>query len=102
MDLTNIRPQMEVVGSDGGHVGTVDHVEHNRIKLTRSDREAGGRHHFLAQEMVAKVEGNTVRLACTAEEARRAWQAEGGGMGDAATGTGGQSTAHAPGRDPAR
>ncbi len=33
----DIREHMEVIGSDGVHVGRVDRVEGGRIKLTRSD-----------------------------------------------------------------
>ncbi|MCB4822189.1 DUF2171 domain-containing protein [Roseicella aerolata] len=104
MDLSNIRHGMEVVGADGQPLGSVDHVEHNRIKLRRNDPGAGGQHHWLPQDMIAKVDGNTVRLTMPAEQARRAWQGgaaespagEGrAGMGDAQTGTGGQSMAHA-------
>jgi hypothetical protein len=105
MDLGNIRPQMEVVGSDGGHLGTVDHVDHNRIKLRRNDPGAGGQHHWLAQEMIAEVDGNTVRLTMPAAQARQSWQGEAAvqspsgadapaGMGGPHTGTGGQSMAH--------
>jgi hypothetical protein len=39
----NIRERMEVVGSDGRHVGTVDHLDGNdRIKLTRDDSATAG------------------------------------------------------------
>jgi len=76
MDLGNIRPRMDVVGSDGEHLGTVDHVEHNRIKLRRNDPASGGQHHWLPQEMIASVDGNTVRLAMPAGQARRSWQGE--------------------------
>ena len=111
MDLGNIRPQMEVVGSDGEHLGTVDHVEHNRIKLRSNDPAAGGQHHWLAQEMIAKVDGNTVRLTVPAAQARQSWEGEAGSrtggdgssatMGGPSTGTGGQSMAHQD-RDPGR
>lgn len=104
MDLSNIRPQMAVVGSDGQHVGTVDGVEHNRIKLTRRDTAAGGQHHWLPQDVIDRVEGDEVRLTLPAAEAWAAWQGEAAvqspmpegkaGMGDSATGTGGQSMAH--------
>lgn len=77
MDLGNIRPRMDVVGSDGEHLGTVDHVEHNRIKLRRNDPAAEGQHHWLAQDTIASVDGNTVRLAVPASQARRSWQGEG-------------------------
>ena len=76
MDLGNIRPGMDVVGSDGGHVGTVDHVDHNRIKLQRNDTASGGQHHWLAQDMIASVDGNAVRLAMPASQARQSWQEE--------------------------
>ena len=33
----DIREHMEVIGADGVHLGTVDHVEDDRIKLTRAD-----------------------------------------------------------------
>ena len=33
-DTSGIREHMEVIGADGVHLGTVDHVEDHRIKLT--------------------------------------------------------------------
>ena len=39
-DTAKIREHMEVLGSDGQHVGTVDKVEGQRIKLTKSDPAA--------------------------------------------------------------
>jgi len=43
MDYSDhIREHMEVVGSDGKHIGTVDHVEGSRLKLTKSDPSSGG------------------------------------------------------------
>ena len=76
MDLGNIRPQMEVVGSDGEHIGTVDHVAHNRTKVRGNDPASGGQHHWLAQDAIASVDGNTVRLAMPASQARQSWQGE--------------------------
>src|ERR1700720_141848 len=37
------QPGMDVIGADGVHVGTVDRVEHGRIKLARAD-SGEGRH----------------------------------------------------------
>ncbi len=70
-DLSTIREHMAVVGSDGQPVGTVDGVEVDRIKLTRASNPAGheGHHHYLAADMVAGVEGGTVRLNTTAASA---------------------------------
>ena len=73
---------MEVVGSDGQHVGTVDKVEGDRIKLTKNDPQAGGQHRYIPLDTVESVEQNTVQLNLTAEEARE--EATGGNtMGQA-------------------
>ena len=40
MEASNIAPHMNVLGSGGVHVGTVDRVEGDRIKLTRTDSPA--------------------------------------------------------------
>jgi hypothetical protein len=45
-----IKAHMEVVGSDGVHVGTVDGVEEHRIKLIKKDSGEGahaGHHHYI-------------------------------------------------------
>ena len=56
-----IKEHMEVVDSAGTHVGTVDEVEDNRIKLTRSDSNDRA-HHFLDWETVDRIEDNRVYL----------------------------------------
>ena len=64
----NIRDQMEVVGSDGGHVGTVDHLEgRDRIKLARND-SFDGKHHFIPTDWVDHVD-KSVHLNKPADEA---------------------------------
>lgn len=70
----NIAEHMEVVGSDGEHVGTVDKVEGDRIKLTKDDRSSGGQHHMIAMDMVDKVMDNRVRLNQTATDTMASWQ----------------------------
>jgi hypothetical protein len=89
-DVAQIKEHAEVVGSDGQHVGTVDKVEGNQIKLTKNDQNAHGQHHVIPLDMVASVEGNTVRLNKSADEAKQQWhtQEEGGGNA-AATGASG-------------
>ena len=84
-DPSQIREHMEVVGSDGGHVGTVDKVEGQRIKLTRTDPAAGGEHHYLHLDMVASVEGGAVRLTRTAAQAIDEWGVEAVGGGPASS-----------------
>jgi hypothetical protein len=61
---------MEVVGADEVHVGTVDSVEGNRIKLTRPDSGShSGHHHYVSGGLVAAVEGNRVRLSANGDAA---------------------------------
>jgi hypothetical protein len=73
--VENIREHMEVLGSDGAHVGTVDHLEGaNRIKLTKSDPKAGGQHHFISVDWVDHVDQH-VHLNKTSGEAMKMWQA---------------------------
>lgn len=68
----DIKEQMEVIGADGVHVGTVDRVDGNRIKLTLKDSGEGsheGHHHFISRGLVADVEGDQVRLSAKADVA---------------------------------
>lgn len=68
----DIKEQMEVIGADGVHLGTVDRIEGDRIKLTKADSGEGsheGHHHFISRGLVADVEGNQVRLSANADVA---------------------------------
>jgi hypothetical protein len=68
----NVREHMEVIGADGVHVGTVDRIEGDRIKLTKADSGSGsheGHHHFISRGLVAEVEGDKVRLSANADVA---------------------------------
>jgi hypothetical protein len=76
VDIQAIQEQMAVVGADGEHVGTVDKVEDDQIKLTRKDPTARGQHHYIPVSWVASVEG-AVRLNVTSQEAIQGWQSEG-------------------------
>ncbi len=69
----DIRKDMEVVGSDGSRVGTVDGVEYGEIKLTRKD-SMDGQHHFIPTDSVESIDGNKVMLSQTAEQARQTWR----------------------------
>ena len=67
-----VREHMEVIGADGVHVGTVDRVEGDKIKLTKKDGGEGshrGHHHTIPMALVAEVEGNKVRLSANADVA---------------------------------
>ena len=73
--LSKVAEHMEVVGSDGEHVGTVDKVRGDRILLTKNDADAGGHHHSIPSRWVESVEGK-VALNKSAAEAKRQWQDE--------------------------
>ena len=64
---------MEVVGSDGSHVGTVDCTSGDSIILTKSDPNARGHHHRIPCGWVESVDSK-VALNITAEEAMRRWR----------------------------
>lgn len=77
-DLSQIKEHMEVIGADGVHVGTVDHLDGDRIKLTKKDSSAdvegadgkhAGHHHYVSVGLVADIEGNQVRLSATGANA---------------------------------
>jgi hypothetical protein len=70
---SEIREHMEVVGADGEHVGTVDHLEGQRLKLTKSDPNAKGQHHFLGLDQVDHIEEGKVCLNISAERAMQTW-----------------------------
>ena len=75
----NIREHMEVIGADGVHVGTVDRVEGDRIKLTKADSGMGsheGHHHYIPKSLVAGVEGDRVRLSANAAVAAEDFEEE--------------------------
>ena len=68
----DIRENMEVIGADGIHVGTVDRLEGDRIKLIKGDSGTGsheGHHHYISRGLVAEVEGDKVRLSANADVA---------------------------------
>ena len=71
-DLSKIKEHQEVVGADGVHVGKVDKVEGDRIKLMKADSGQGshkGHHHYISGGLVAAVEGDKVRLSANAANA---------------------------------
>jgi hypothetical protein len=78
-DLSQIREHMEIVGADGVHIGTVDKVEGNRLKLTKADSGShGDHHHYIAAGLIAAVEGDRVRLSANGDAAVLLEEEEGG------------------------
>ena len=66
IEASQISEHMEVVGSDGQHVGTVDKL---CLKLTKKDPTAQGQHHILPLEAVASVQGGKLMLSMPAAQA---------------------------------
>jgi len=73
--LHRVNEHMEVVGSDGSHVGTVDKVRGDRILLTKSDGDAGGHHHSIPSRWIQSVD-DKVTLRKSAAEAQAHWRDE--------------------------
>ena len=74
VDIGQIQEHANVIGADGVHVGTVDHVEGDRIKLTKNDSPQaqdgeGAKHHYISIGLVAEIEDGTVRLSATGANA---------------------------------
>lgn len=68
MQISDIKPHMNVIGADGAPIGMVDQVEEHRIKLTKVQGEGShsGHHHYISTGLVAGIEGDTVRLSANA------------------------------------
>ena len=78
-DLSAITEHMEIIGADGVHIGTVDKVDGDRIKMTKADSGShGDHHHYISGGLVAEVEGNQVRLSAAGQAALLLEEEEGG------------------------
>ncbi|MET1755652.1 DUF2171 domain-containing protein [Novosphingobium sp. RD2P27] len=70
VDLSQISEHMNIIGADGVHIGTVDKVEGDRIKMTKADSGSHqGHHHYISRGLIAGVEGDTVRLSANGDAA---------------------------------
>ena len=79
--FTDIREHMEVIGADGVHIGTVDHLEGERIKLTKADSGVGNadHHHYIPRGLFAEIEGDKVRLSANGDVVAALFEQEKGG-----------------------
>lgn len=59
INASQIREHMNVVDSDGQTIGTVDRVEGERIKLTKTS-SSDGQHHYIELDQVEEIEGDKV------------------------------------------
>jgi len=79
-DLSQVREHMEIIGADGVHVGTVDAVEGDRIKMIRADSGShSDHHHYLSGGLIADVEDGKVRLSANGANAALLEEEYGGG-----------------------
>ena len=72
--MSRLVKDVEVVGSDGVHVGIVDRIDGAMMKLKRKDSAADGQHHLLPTDLVKSVDGKAM-LSIAAAEAMRRWKA---------------------------
>jgi hypothetical protein len=73
MDAARITEHMEVVGSDGHHIGKVDHVLGQDIELAKFDFGAGLKHHLIPMSWVDYTD-EKVHLKLTTDEAKTSWR----------------------------
>jgi hypothetical protein len=73
IDVGSIREHMEVIGSDGQHVGRVDHVMGQEIELAKLDLGSGFKHHMIPVSWVDRVQDGKVCLTLTRDEAKARW-----------------------------
>ena len=79
--LDQVSEHMQVIDAEGTPVGKVDHVEGDKIKLTKDSSGQGsheGHHHFIPAGLVADVEGDTVRLSARIDAIESIFQTEEG------------------------
>ena len=75
INTQSIKEHMEILGSDGQHVGAVDRLDgKDKIKLTKADLKSGGQHHTIPVAWIAKVDTH-VHLSKPAKDAMAQWQA---------------------------
>lgn len=67
-DLSQIKQGAEIIGADGVHVGVVDHVSGDRIKMTKQD-SVDDKHHYISAGLIADVEDGKVRLSANGDVA---------------------------------
>lgn len=72
-DPKAITAHSKVFGADGAHVGTVDHLDGDRIKLTKAD-SVDGQHHYLSTGLIASVDEEGVHLSANGAEASQLFE----------------------------
>lgn len=73
VDASTIKEHLEVLGSDGGHVGRVDHVNGDQIELAKLDLAGGLKHHMIPVSWVERVDDKHVHLSLSKDDAKARW-----------------------------
>jgi hypothetical protein len=77
VQATQIRDHMQIVGSDGQQLGSVERLDgSSRIKFAPKGA-AGGGDHFIPLAWVASVDGQTVRLSKSSHDVQQELQQSG-------------------------
>jgi hypothetical protein len=72
INASAIQTGMEVIGADGVHVGSVERLEGDRIKLAKKDSGQGsheGHRHYISTALLADIYGGRIRLSANANVA---------------------------------
>lgn len=81
VEATQIQPNMEIVGADGVHLGIVDHMDGDRVKVKRKDLEHGvdlPHHHYIPLANIADIYENKVWLSADADNANQLFEEKDG------------------------
>jgi hypothetical protein len=73
-DRAWIFQQMDVVGSDGEHIGTVDALDGDRIKLSGSSRASGDAPRTIPIDWVEEVDDDCVFLLVSSAHVKQSWE----------------------------
>jgi hypothetical protein len=76
MHVDQIREGLKVVGKDRNHVGTVDALVGQLLKLKKNDPASGGTHHYLDIGLISDIRDDTIHLLVTADDAKQRWSVE--------------------------
>ncbi len=75
IEASMIHEHMDVVGSDGKHVGRVDQIKDGEIELAKLDLATKGKHRLIPMSWVDFVD-DKVHLSLGHDEAERRWMTE--------------------------
>ena len=74
---SGIREHMEVIGSDGGHLGRVSHVVGDDIELAEVRPDGASNRRLIPVSWVHDIDGDQIRLNLNGGAARAAWREAG-------------------------